>query len=451
MRRIDSAPTRDILVKLLHNDALGRNGDLAEFAGILKSIEGGFSLFVDADWGSGKTFFVRQVACILEEVNPFLESHGDLDGLLDNNCELAPYTELNSFLPVYYNAWENDHWDDPLPSIAASIALQGDASATFRSDVETSEKIAGTLDAILGVLGRTGAGALKDVLSGKNLIQSYRERETLRSSISDLVDAILPEKANTLFLVIDELDRCRPSFAMKVLEQLKNLFSDDRVIVLYSVNSNQLARVVEGMYGQGFDGQRYLSRFYDLTIPLRKVDSFKHLETSGLLKTSNRFDVIAYSLAEAYSMTMRDINRYLAELLRVRPLVVDARGDFANDWIQAFADVGLVPVMLAMKVADPDAYKAVVQSYRVELLYQAFEKSDEAMDFMDKTWGSYIKFEEATSSSEEDKKAARTELLEALIYKIWCNDANNPKRQYSYRVIGSSWGFDSLPRLAKII
>lgn len=43
MRRIDSAPTRDILVKLLHNDALGRNGDLAEFAGILKSIEGGFS------------------------------------------------------------------------------------------------------------------------------------------------------------------------------------------------------------------------------------------------------------------------------------------------------------------------------------------------------------------------------------------------------------------------
>ena len=51
-------------------------------------------------------------------------------------------------------------------------------------------------------------------------------------------------------------------------------FSDDRVIVLYSVNFNQLARVVEGMYGQGFDGQRYFSRFYDLTIPLRKVIAY---------------------------------------------------------------------------------------------------------------------------------------------------------------------------------
>ena len=54
MRRIDSTPTRDTLVELLHNDALGRNEDLAEFAGILKSIEGGFSLFVDADWEAGR-------------------------------------------------------------------------------------------------------------------------------------------------------------------------------------------------------------------------------------------------------------------------------------------------------------------------------------------------------------------------------------------------------------
>lgn len=53
-------------------------------------------------------------------------------------------------------------------------------------------------------------------------------------------------------------------------------------------------------------------------------------------------------------MTMRDKNSYLADLLGVRPLVVNTRGGFGNDWIQAFADVGLVPVMLAMKVANPN-------------------------------------------------------------------------------------------------
>ena len=452
MRRIDSAPTRDILVKLLHNDALGRNEDLAEFAGILKSIEGGFSLFVDADWGSGKTFFVRQMACILEEVNPFLESHGDLDGLLDNNCELAPYTELNSFLPVYYNAWENDHWDDPLPSIAASIALQGDACASFRSDTEAGEKIAGTLDAILEVFGHGGASALRDAFSGRDLIQAYRDRETLRSSVSNLVDGALPEKANTLLLIVDELDRCRPSFAMKVLEQLKNLFTDDRVVIVYSVNANQLSHVVEGMYGQGFDGRRYLSRFYDLTIPLRKVDSFKQLEASGLIKTSNRFDVIAYELAEAYGMTMRDANRYLTELFRVRPLVLENRDGFGNDWVRAFADAGLVPIMLALKIFDADAFASVVQKFEIGPLYHAFSKSEAAMEFMDATWGSYIKFEEGKTPSDEDRVSARHELLEALVYMIWCKDRNNSKYQHSYQVlIGRSWGFNSLPRLAKII
>ena len=451
MRRIDSTPTRETLVGLLHDDALGRNADLSEFAGILKSIEGGFSLFVDADWGSGKTFFVRQVAYILEEVNPFLESHGDLDGLLGDNCVLSPYTELSSFLPVYYNAWENDHWDDPLPSIAASIALQGDACASFRSDTETGDKIAGTLDAILGVFGRSGASSLKEAFSGRDLIQAYRDRETLRSSVSNLVDAVLPEKANTLLLLVDELDRCRPSFAIKVLEQLKNLFTDDRVIIVYSVNADQLSHVVEGMYGQGFDGRRYLSRFYDLTIPLRKVDSFKQLEASGFLKTSNRFDVIAYELAEAYGMTMRDANRYLTELFRVRPLVIENHDGFGNDWVRAFADAGLTPIMLALKIFDADVFAAVVQKFEIEPLYQAFSKSEAAMDFMDATWGSYIKFEEGKTPSDEDKIAARRELLEALVYRIWCNDRSNSKYQHSYQVIGSSWGFDSLPRLAKII
>ena len=435
----------------MHDDLLGRNADLVEFSGILESLEGGFSLSLDAEWGSGKTFFVKQLICLLEESNPFMETHGDLLDLMAEGAPLAAFSGLDGYLPVYFNAWENDHWDDPLPSLAATIALQGDVSASFRSDMEASGRIAGTLDAILGLFGRSGARLMKETVSGKDLIEAYRERESLRSSISGLVDAVLPEKANTLLLVVDELDRCRPTFAMRVLEQLKNLFTDERVVIIYSVNSSQLSHVVEGMYGQGFDGQRYLSRFYDLAVPLRKVESFKHLQALGLSKTSNRFDVIAYGLAEAYSMTMRDTNRYLAELLRVRPLLIENRNGFGSDWIRAFADAGLAPVMLALKTADPDSYKSITQRFDIQPLYEAFALCDKAVDFMDATWGSYKKLEEGTQPSDEDKRAARMELLEALVYGIWCNDSNNPKYQYSYRVIGSSWDFDSLPQLAKII
>ena len=180
MRRIDAVPDRNVLVKCMRDDWLGRNTDLIEFAGILDSLEGGFSLFLDAEWGSGKTFFVKQLICLLEESNPFIGSPGDLSDLMAEDAPLTRFSSLDGYLPVYYNAWENDHWDDPLPSLAAAIALQGDMSASFRSDTEASEKIAGSLDAILGIFGRSGFSTLREAFTGKDLIEAYRERESLR-------------------------------------------------------------------------------------------------------------------------------------------------------------------------------------------------------------------------------------------------------------------------------
>lgn len=149
---------------------------------------------------------------------------------------------------------------------------------------------------------------------------------------------------------------------------------------------------------------------------------------------------------------MRDANRYLTELFRVRPLVLENRDGFEGDWVRAFADAGLVPIMLALKLFDADAFASVVQKFEIEPLYHAFSKSEAAMEFMDATWGSYIKFEEGKIPSDEDRVSARHELLEALIYMIWCKDRNNSKYQHSYQVlIRRSWGFNSLPRLAKII
>lgn len=61
-------------------------------------------------------------------------------------------------------------------------------------------------------------------------------------------------------------------------------------------------------------------------------------------------------------------------------------------------------------------------------------------------------FKEGKIPSDEDRVSARHELLEALVYMIWCKDRNNSKYPHSYQVlIRRSWGFGPLPRLAKII
>ena len=451
MKRADIIPDEETVIALIRKDQIDRNSDLVDFAGILKAIEGSFSIFLDAEWGSGKTIFVKQLECLLSAANPQVESLSSAEELLTNGSALAAFNELNSFLLVYYNAWENDHWDDPLPSIAAAIAASGNAACSFRSDTSTADAIFTSLDAVLQLTGCGSIASLKENVLGKNLVESYQNRETLRHTISNLVKTILSERANTLLLIVDELDRCKPFFAMKVLEELKDLFDSDQIIILYSINASQLSHVVEGLYGQGFDGKQYLSRFYDLRVPLRYVEPANYLNAIGLPKSSNRFDAISSSMANAYAMSMRDANRFFTILAEARPQAIGHRHGFGNDLVPAFANAALVPVMLALKIAKPDTYSTIIQHLDPIKLYDEFILCDEAVRFMDATWGEYKVPPEGESFSEEEKKAARIELLEALLYEIWCTDYNNPKKQHAREAIGHSWEIEFLPHLASVI
>jgi hypothetical protein len=66
-----------------------------------------------------------------------------------------------------------------------------------------------------------------------------------------------------MFVLIDELDRCRPTYAIEMLEQVKHLFDVDNTIFLISTDGDQLAHSIKAVYGESFDGKRYLLRFFN--------------------------------------------------------------------------------------------------------------------------------------------------------------------------------------------
>nr|WP_287236503.1 P-loop NTPase fold protein [Mesorhizobium sp.] len=66
-----------------------------------------------------------------------------------------------------------------------------------------------------------------------------------------------------LFVLIDELDRCRPSYALSVLERVKHLFEANGVVFIFATDTSQLQHTIRGAYGGDFDGRGYLSRFFD--------------------------------------------------------------------------------------------------------------------------------------------------------------------------------------------
>ena len=105
--------------------------------------------------------------------------------------------------------------------------------------------------------------------------------------------SILSESA-TLLIVVDELDRCLPEYAIKVLERLHHLFYGiENTIVLAALDGEQLGHTVERIFGEGTNCREYLRKFLDFEVMvdvgivqgdfLKKYDSYASMFDSKLL------------------------------------------------------------------------------------------------------------------------------------------------------------------------
>ena len=82
-----------------------------------------------------------------------------------------------------------------------------------------------------------------------------------------------------LVIFIDELDRCRPTYAIELLETVKHLFSVDNVVFILGLNRVELAHSVRAVYGEQFKAERYLSRLIDIDVNLPRPDTAKFVDS----------------------------------------------------------------------------------------------------------------------------------------------------------------------------
>lgn len=270
MKRINAELQESDLISLMAKDPIGRNKEIAAFLSLIDEVDEGYSFFLNASWGDGKTVFVRQAAMVLEELNERLPSREGVGEAIESSEPLRELRIGGMYLPVYYNAWRNDTLGEPLPSLLASVATEFNLPQCTKEGPDKLEVAAAAIDAFLKPLNIDVFSNLKDGLSGKDYLRAYEEKKGLQNKVGALIDTVLPERAQKLVLFIDELDRCSPLFALKLLEEVKFLFENDRVILVFSTDLEQLANAISGAYGSKFNGIRYLERFYDRIIRLSK-------------------------------------------------------------------------------------------------------------------------------------------------------------------------------------
>lgn len=206
---------------------------------------------IDGEWGSGKSFVLN---------------------IIENKLK-----EKQSFVIINYNAWKNDFYEDPLIAILYTIL--------------DSSKLNTTLDAVVGGI-KNGIATFKSILSFmpgfdenkekaskaiKSLTQKRTKSEklTIDNNFSSYIDGLellknefkKITKGKTMVILVDELDRCAPDYALKVLNRLHHLFDLPNIIVLTAVNKEILEQTIEIMYGT--NGKDYLTKLFDLTLKLK--------------------------------------------------------------------------------------------------------------------------------------------------------------------------------------
>ena len=254
------------------NDLLGRKESAEVFTSLLGNMEGPCVMAVDAAWGTGKTTFI----------NMWIQ-HLRNDG----------------FKVVNLNAWETDFTGDPFLAISSEVTAQLEDS----QNQSLTEKLFSTRTAAVEVAKRAAPAIIRVATAGilditpliekeigqalgsfaEDRLSRFKEDRVSLNDFQESLDNLAQEvtegcAGRPLVIVIDELDRCRPSYAVELLEVAKHLFSVDHIVFVLAVNRAELAHSIKAIYGEGFGAEGYLDRFFDIDILLPAVERKQLIE-----------------------------------------------------------------------------------------------------------------------------------------------------------------------------
>lgn len=426
MKRVDEEPTPEAIDNALTQDPLHRRDEIADFLKMLIAVEPPYTFVIDAPWGSGKTFFVKQVARALQMANPALDP--DLETLSATLGETATGLPATPCLPIYFNAWEDDHFDNPILPILASIAnAAGEESVKEGRDF--GKGIIGVIEAAASLIGYGGDinGAIEN-FSGTDFLARYKEEKELRSKIDELVKNNLPEVANRAVIFIDELDRCRPEFAIKVLEQTKTLFQQDNIVVVYSTDITQLAHSLQGVYGPRFEGRKYLERFYDKRLELNPIKPAEYLLYKGINTMDGyTFMDITIDLLSYKQASLRACNRLADPLKKQLDYIGTHSGLYGNGRARLFPNLCLLPALNVLAYYEPLTWYEVKTNANYSAVYEFAKHSKHFIKCLDtvieEVWGS----KKDELPYKQDIEARRKRFVEDVCALIFINDYRDPR------------------------
>lgn len=413
MKKSVLLPMDENLILTIKENVLDRNADLNSFCQLLSHSNSMNSIALDGRWGSGKTFFVKQCALLINAKNSLSNIDKDIaESILKVAKQSNSFEGLtdNKLLAVYFDAWENDSNEDPVLALIYRIVQQLDLK-TDGFDLNHLAHILGTIgDAITG----RPITTVFECLNEKNILDEIRKHEDLETTIKKFFEEVLFEKAEQLIIFVDELDRCRPSYAVQLLERVEHYFINDRITFVFSVNLEQLQHTIKNFYGNDFDACRYLDRFFDLRVSLPQINMEQYYRSLKLFDSNRIIDILKH-IQKTYNLSLR-------ELCKINDVVHELCLKNNYTGIQDFMFKYIVTLCLTLKITDISLHDDFINGKNDQPLLDLYDNDfgDSICEMLlnnDEELGDLITINGARLES--DEKVSREEKLEELYEAIF--------------------------------
>ena len=277
------------------------------------------AIMIDGTWGIGKTMLLERMSKKIKS------SHGPLDCLTFNafKYELlgSPHTALLSVLAKYF---QNSKLGIPKEQFKKFLKITG--ALLFM--IPGAQGIATSIEKLFTV-------SKESNLEFTEIAELEQRQENLRNAIEELIP-----KDRKLILFIDELDRCRPDYALSTLEAIKHLLISERLIVVIATDMKSMISFIKHTYGQDIDAKRYLGKFisdfwdfpYSPVHPyMTQYVHFKKILSrdvrfyeSSINFNEREFMNLCLDLFEKADISLRDVERLKVMLTRYKKEIATA-------------------------------------------------------------------------------------------------------------------------------
>lgn len=368
------------------NDLLNRKTEVENLSALICNVNSPAVLAIDSAWGTGKTTFIK---------------------MWENSLKKQDIKSL------YFNAWATDFSDDPLVSFLGEmndglddlIGLSANSKEAWAKTKTVGKQLAKRgLPALIKIATAGVIDAEKiiedevskamEALTGDALENYFKQKTAIKNFHVALKESIAQSPGGKpVVIFVDELDRCRPTYAISLLERIKHLFDIEGLVFVLSLDKTQLGHSIGAVYGEGIDSVSYLRRFIDFEYQLRRPDVvpyikslFGALSLDKYLEPRLKYDELRYDkehlekvfimLAHYQNLSLREIEQLLASINLALRTAKD------NEYI----DPALLSFLVVAKNKRPELYRRYVspsesETEMIAYLYELIPKADRHENF----------------------------------------------------------------------